>query len=260
MVALRALVLVALWSAVAHAQPLQMATSDALRQGNAAALAGDWQLVAQLIAPLFDRDLDPPDRSEAHRLAGITQFFEHNQLVSERHFIEYLTYNPDGRLDPALYPPEVVEFFNDVASRHAADIKIARAARTPPERSWFLTLLPPLGQWQNGDHGKAYAFSALLGASLAVNLITYSYIRRWCDHTDGPAGGALTCDDGSDHTKAARNLLPFNQYSGVAAIGIYALGVLDGIWVYRRKSHELALRPYVTASHNGASLGLSGSF
>ena len=92
----------------------------------------------------------------------------------------------DGRLDPALYPPDVVAFFNDVASRHAAEL---RARRAPPvRRSWIYTLLPPIGQYQNGEHTKAYVLGGTLGALLIANLTTYAYLRAWCDHTDGSAG------------------------------------------------------------------------
>jgi hypothetical protein len=247
-------------AAAAHAQPGRPA-SDVLREGNTAALAGDWQRVAGLVDPLLRQELATADLAEAHRLAGIAAFFAQRSAGAEQHFITYLRIDPDGRLDPALYPPDVVAFFNDVASRHAAEL---HALRAPPHRpSWLFTLIPPVGQYLNGDHTKAYVLGGLLGALLITNLTTYAYLRAWCDHTDGSSGGALTCSDGPgghDATHAAQRLRPFNIASGISFWVVYAFGVYDGIRGYRRVSREQAFQPYVTLSTEGSIVGISARF
>lgn len=251
-----------LWlsAAVARAQP-GVAPSEVLREGNTAALAGDWRRVAELVEPLLGQQLPAADLGEAHRLAGIAAFFAQRTPAAEQHFLMYLRIDGDGRLDPALYPPDVVAFFNDVASRHAAEIRALHAP--PPGRSWLYTLIPPAGQLQNGDRTKAYVIGGLLGALLVTNLTTYAYLRSWCDHTDGPAGGGLTCSDGPgghDGTQAAQRLRPFNIASGIAFWVVYAYGVYDGIRGYRRVSRERALQPYVTVSTEGNVFGVIGRF
>jgi hypothetical protein len=243
----------------AHAQP-GPTTSEVLREGNAAALAGDWHHLAQLVAPLFGRPLASADLGEAHRLAGIAAFFESRRDAAESHFVAYLRVDLDGRLDPALYPPEVVAFCNDVASRHAAEL---RALRKRPSRTWLLTLVPPLGQLQNGERTKAYVIGGVLGAFLVVNITTYAYLRSWCNHTEGTAGGAYTCQDGpggQDRTQQANQLRPYNLASGVGALLTYAYGVYDGARGYHRRSRELAIQPFVTTSQGSAVLGVAGSF
>jgi hypothetical protein len=267
-VVIRAAILIALWTAVAGAQPTA-ATSDVLRQGNTAALAGDWSGVAQLIEPLFHRDLAQPDLGEAHRLAGIAAFFQQQPDAAERHFLAYLRLELDGRLDPALYPPEVVAFFNDVASRHAAELQ---ALKYGLKRSWFLTLLPPLGQLQNGERTKAYVIGGALGALLIVNLTTYYYLRSWCEHTDGRIGGGLSCYDGpsmeKDRNHEAARIRPWNIASGIGVLVVYAYGVYDGVRDYRRHSRELTMQPFVATSSDLGSgtgsgqrvFGVMGSF
>ena len=255
-----AIAVIAVWAVVAHAQP-GASTSDVLREGNTAALAGDWQHVAQLVEPLLAHQLAAADLGEAHRLAGIAAFFQQRNDAAERHFVAYLRIDLAGRLDPTLYPPEVVAFFNDVASRHGAEL---RAPRSPPRRSWWLTLLPPVGQFQNGDRITGYVLGGLLGTLLAVNLTTYAYLRAWCNHTDGSAGGGLTCSvDRSDRTRAAMQLRPYNIASGIGVIVTYAYGVYDGVQGYRRRSRELAIQPFVSIlqdSPGSTVFGVTGSF
>ena len=255
-----ALVAALLWCAAAHAQP-GGATSDVLRDGNTAALAGDWARVAQLVEPLFQQPLPPADLSEAHRLAGIAAFFQQRSADAEAHFLAYLRSDLDGRLDPALYPPDVVAFLGDVASRHAAEL---RARHAPPHRrTWVYTLLPPVGQWQNGDRTKAYVIGGVLGALLITNLTTYAYLRAWCDHTDGPSGGGLTCNDGPgghDATQAAQKLRPINIASGIGFWVVYVYGVYDGIRGYRRVSREQTLQPFAAVSAGSSVFGVAGRF
>jgi len=263
----RALALYALLAAagaVARAQPgaaPSAGPSDVLREGNAAALAGDWRRVAELVDPLLQQQLSIADLAEAHRLVGIAAFFAQHTASAEQHVLAYLRIDRDGRLDPALYPPDVVAFFNDVASRHAAEL---RALRTPPRRrSWLYTLVPPVGQFQNGDTTKGYVVGGLLGALLIANLTTYAYLRSWCDHTDGPAGGGLTCSDGPDGhdgTRAAQQLRPFNIASGIGFWLVYAFGVYDGIRGYRRVSQEQSVQPFVTISTESRTFGVMGRF
>lgn len=249
-------VVVAAWTALAHAQP-GATTSALLRDGNTAALAGEWQHVADLVGPLLQHPLAQADLGEAHRLAGLAAFFLQRPSDAERHFLAYLQIELDGRLDPALYPPEVVTFFSDVASRHAAALHALRARQ---QRSWYLSLLPPFGQLQNGDRVKAYVVGGLLGGFLVVNLTTYVYLRSWCNHTSGSAGGSWVCNNGGNHRHEAARLRPYNIVSGIGAILAYAYGVYDGVQGYRRRSREYAFEPFASISASSGVVGITGSF
>jgi hypothetical protein len=256
MVIARAVALVAVCATVAGAQP-GATTSEVLREGNTAALAGDWPRVTHLVDPLLGRRLAPADLGEAHRLSGIAAFFQQRNDVAESHFVAYLRIDLDARLDPALYPPEVVAFFNDVASRHAAEL---RALRNRPTRSWYITLLPPFGQFQNGERTKGYVIGAVLGTLLVANLTTYALLRSWCEHTQGTVGGGLTCNDPSDHSRAAERIRPYNIASGIGAIVVYVYGVYDGIQGYRQHTKEQALQPFAAVSSDASVVGISGRF
>ena len=254
--AVRTLAVVALWIAIAHAEP-GASTSEVLRQGNTAALAGDWPRVSELVEPLLRHPLAAADLAEAHRLAGLAALLQQRGDVAERHFLAYLRIAPTGRLDPALYPPEAVSFFSDVASRHAAELGARQSA---PQRSWWLTLIPPLGQLQNEERAKAYVLGGVLGALLVTNLTSYYVLSKWCQVTDGPKGGGLSCYNGSDHNHTAARLEPLNIASGIGVLAVYGFGVVDGILGYRRRSRELAVEPFVAASPDRGAVGIMVHF
>src|SRR5262245_59193919 len=256
---MRALVVaaIAVWAAAAQAQPVGTA-SELLRKGNTAALAGDWGRVAEVIDPLLDQQLARADLGEAHRLAGLAAFFLKRPSDAEDHFLAYLRIEPDARLDPALYPPDVVVFFNDITSRHATELHALRTQRT--QRSWWLTLVPPFGQFQNDDRTKGYVIGGVLGTLLVANLASYAVLRSWCNHTSGPAGGSLICNNGGDHRHEAARLRPDNVATGIGVIVVYAYGVYDGVQGYRRQSRKASLQPVATVSSSGGFVGVAGSF
>lgn len=252
-----AIVAVAMSTAIAHGQP-GATTSDRLRGANTAALAGDWQRVADFVGPLLQQPLERADLSEAHRLAGLAAFFRQRSNEAENHFLAYLRIEIDARLDPALYPPEVVAFFNDVASRHIAELRALRSQ--PKRRSWVLTLIPPFGQFQNGDRVKGYVIGGALGGFLIVNVTSYAYLRTWCHHASGTAGDSWICNNGGDHRPEAAKLRPYNIASGIGAILTYAYGVYDAVQGYRQRSREHAILPFTTSSRLSTIVGVTGTF
>ncbi len=242
-----ALVLVA---SVAHAQT----PADALREGNSAAAQGDWAKVSALVDPLLHGQLPPADLAEAHRLAGIAAFFQGRRDQAEQHFVAYLQIELDGQLDPALYPPDVVNFFNDVRRLHDADL---RKRRPRPRRYWLLNLIPPGGQIQNGDTTKAWIIGGTIGALAIANVSSYLVLRSWCTRVSGSGGESVTCDSGADHSSSASTLRIVNIASGVGLILAYGFGVYDGVKGYRRKE---AMQPYVAPASGGGVVGVLGSF
>ncbi|HEX4453189.1 MAG TPA: hypothetical protein VH143_20095 [Kofleriaceae bacterium] len=240
--ALRGLIIVAIAARVASAQP-GLDPASALHDANAAAGAGDWARVTALTVPVMSSP-GTADRAEAFRLHGLAAFFENRKDVAERDFVMYLRLDPDGHLDPALYPPEAITFFDDVHARHAPEL------RRLPKRYAVLTLLPPFAQFQNGDRTKGWVITGLLGAFAAANITTYFVLRSWCHD------GGDTCDrSGANHFSAAQRLEVVNIVAGVALIGTYLYGVYDGVANYRARSQL-----YVMPESGGATVGIAGSF
>lgn len=248
--AVRALLLLALLCGIARAQP----ASDQLAAANAAASAGDWARVDTMVAPLFRMQLGPTHLAEAHRLAGLAAYFQQRIPAAESHFVEYLKLDLDARLDPALYPPDVVTFFQDVQVRHAAEL---RARRPKQKRYWLLNLIPPGGQIQNGEKTKAIVVGSLLGAFAVANVTTFVVLSKWCRSVTGDGGSSATCDDTKNRADTAAQLRAINIVSGIGLIVTYAYGVYDGVSGYRRRSER---QPFVMPTTGGGVVGISGSF
>ncbi len=238
--------------APAPAPPLDPPT--ALRAANTAASTGDWARVAALVDPLMLRQLTRADSAEAHRLAGLAAFFQQRMSDAERHFFAYLLLDFDGRLDPALYTPEVVSFFEDVRARHAAEL---RARRPQAKRYAILNVFPVAAQLQNGERTKALIIGGTLGAFAIADVASYYVLRSWCTNVSGPNGTSVTCDNTHNHDRAAKDLEVVNAAALVGLVLTYAYGVYDGVSVYRRHTREQQVQPFVSPS---GVVGISGRF
>jgi hypothetical protein len=242
----------------AAAAPARADSSAALRDANAAAMAGDWATVSRLVDPLFAQSVAKAELAEAHRLAGLAAYAQQRPHDAEAHFLAYLRADVDATLDPALYPPDVIAFFVQVRNNHEAEL---RALRPAPHHYLVLNLIPPAGQLQNGDSGRAIAIGATLGAALAVNITSYLVLDSWCKPTSNGGRSGATCDAStSNHYHAATDLRAVNIAAGTLAIITYAFGVYDGVTRYRQRARERALEPYATVSSAGASLGIATTF
>ncbi len=233
--------------------PVRPAPSAAtlLAEASAAADQGDWPTVIARATPVArDPRQRAADRAEAHRLLGLAAYAERRLDDADRELFAYLQLDLDGHLDPRLYPPETVAYLESVRGRHAAEL---RALRPRPARTVLLNLLPPFGQRQNRQPTKGWIIAGLGGALLATNLTTYALVRSWCDEDDG------TCEvDGRSRRATADRLVQINKVTGVAAIAVYAYGVIDGFRHYSRRRPVVLVTP--PAVGQGAVLGLAGRF
>lgn len=244
------------------AQPSNAMPSDpavVLREANAAAMAGEWTRVSAYVLPLFERQLARADRAEAHRLAGIAAMFEQPPAYerADYHFLEYLKLDLDAQLDPALYPPEVVNRFNEVRVRHAAELKQLRPKR---KRYAVLSLVPPLGQFQNGERTKGIVLGSMLGAFAVTNVTTYLVLQSWCTRVSHDGKTSATCDDDKNRAGAAARLRALNLAAGAGLILTYVYGVYDGVRGYRRESRERALGPYASSTMDSMVVGVRMRF
>lgn len=241
-----------------QARPADQRTSSAtelLREAARALDASEHQRAADLARGLLASDrLQAVDRAEAWRIYGLAAFFLAQHHQAEQAFLEYLKLEVDGRLDPALLPPEVIVFFEDVRARHAAEL---RQYRPPPVKRRYraLNLLPPVGQFQNGHHKKGWAIAGTGALLLATNIGSFWVLRRWCDPGTG------VCESGNEsRTEAARVVRTINQVSGILLLGVLAYGIYDGFHHYGAAPDPQTAAVHIHPVAGGGYLALSKRF
>ena len=219
-------------------------TAD-LAAANRLLLEGNHEQARALAARItVEPALLPAERAEANRIQGLALFYLGRREEAEGALRAYLELEPDAHLDPALHPPEAVVFLEEVRTRHAGALRIARP---PPKRkriAW-LNLLPPAGQFQNGDTTKAWILGGLEVALLAINVSTYAMLTSSCN-------ADLTCDRDPSSSRRMRTM---NLVSGGLLAGVVAYGIIDGYVGYGRISaRERAVNVALFPTGSGALL------
>lgn len=254
MIARLALAILLVTAAVAHAQPgEQHSPVDRIALAAAAVDDKDWERVVVLIGDVpTDPNVSSADHAESHRLLGIAEFYRQRYDNAEAHFHAYLRIELDGQLDIGLHSPDVVQFFDNVKAKHAAELRSLR----PRTRRWaVLNFVPPAGQFQNRQHLKGWVLGGLGAALLATNISTYVMLDNWCNDVD------RTCESGMEsRAERARTMRKVNTATGVALIGLYIYGVVDGFRHYRRARATVTVTPVTVGIHGGAGIGLTGTF
>lgn len=195
----------------------------ALDRAHAAYEYGDMAQVVDSARPIVEGALraTPAERLEALRLLGIGLYLIGRPTGAETHFLELLRERPRARLDPTTTRPEVVAFFEDVRRRHAPTIQGAR-------RSFWWNLLPPIGQFKNGDDLRGYAILAVEAVSLGGAIATVIPLNAW-RQPDGTYKKKLSDGTFEDRTATARSLRTWNHISVGVLAATWAIGVADAI-------------------------------
>jgi hypothetical protein len=182
---------------------------------------------AALAGRVAAADVPVAYRAEAARVRGLSLFFTGDRGGAEAALLQYLRLVPDAHLDPALVAPDAVVFFEEVRTRHAGELLVLRP-RPERRRYWVLNLLPPFGQFQNGDRVRGWVLAGAEVALLAANVTTYVLLRSSC-------AGDLTC--GGDPS-TNRTLQTINVASGIVLAATWAVGVVDGFIGYKREQDQ----------------------
>ncbi len=189
-------------------------------------------------------------KREAHKYLGISYFYLAQRTgkteyrdAAKSELLRYLLLAPRAKLDPLLYPPDLVSFFNQIrrdnARRLQAILRKRRRRRSlqpiqviPIEierrvyRKHFLLSLLPFGlsQFANGQTVKGAVLLAgevlSLGLNIGAYLAIYSYQIK-----SGPQRGFFRQRD--LNTVKAWQVVQFSSFGVFSALLIY--GLIDGI-------------------------------
>jgi hypothetical protein len=189
--AVRAAILapVVLLLAITSAPPARPGVIDDFNRARNAFTFGNYgeaiRVLTGLLQPLQLRD--EGQLVEARQLLGVCHYFTRNYFAAQEEFERLLYVRPRHELDPLLFPPPVIEFFEKVRARIKDKLARLHPERKPPapertlivrrveRRPWALNLFPfGVGQLMNGQTKKGIFFLASELAMLTTNLVTYA--------------------------------------------------------------------------------------
>lgn len=209
---------------------------------------------------------DPEVRVAAYQLLGACQFLLGDRDGARKAFLQAQTVGPDVPLDAFLFPPAVVEFFDQVRAEVEAAVRAAATAgQRPPgemepetgrvqvverriqERLFLVNFLPfGIGQFQNGRHDWGLLFLVTQAVMLVVNVASAAAVEGLRDGTTGRFPGR-------DYNRARALRATQLTAAGLFA-GLYAWGVTDAILGFEPRTETLVPRaPDATAPAGGAA-------
>jgi hypothetical protein len=220
-----------------RATPPPTSATQALDRAGAAYEFGDIGQMVELSRLVAEGALpgDDNQRADALRLLGIGLYLSGRADGAQRAFIELLKLRPRARLDPAVTRPEVVAFFEDLKRQNR------------PKKRLAFALLPPLGQFQNGDDGRGWVLLGLETVTLGTAVTTKILLESW-------KGPNLTFPG---HESSAEPLKRWNYISTAAFAGVWAVGIADALIRYSHDPDEESARVAFTVLPGGGALRVS---
>jgi hypothetical protein len=179
---------------------------------------------------------DDDQRADALRLLGIGLYLSGRHDGAQGAFIDLLKLRPKARLDPAITRPEVVAFFEDVRRQNR------------PKKYMALALLPPFGQFQNGEDAKGWVLLGLEVATLAAAAGTRLWLYRNVDANK-------RCDP--HPTGTCETVRTWNHITTGAFAAVWAIGAVDAFAHFHRGADEPDNRVSFAVSPTGAALRVS---
>jgi len=230
--------------------------------------AGDYKKAVKRFSTLLNAD--PPVITkkgiliDAHLYMGASLLFTGNRTGGEREFEKLLTLDPDYRLDPVLFPVEIIDTFTVVTNRMKEKLarlteerrkaeeaarqrallarkeelrKLEKYYRHEVEHSSIVLAVLPfgIGQFQNRHKTKAYILLVTEVVLLAGATVTYIL------HEDlsNVNMNALTDEDRNDF-EFYDEIYTYTNWSCLAATGALMIyGLVDSLIYYRPTIQKL---------------------
>lgn len=207
---------------------------------------------------LAAESLDKAQSARAQRTAAFAQFYLGEKAVAEAHLNEYFKLVPEASIDAKHYPPDLVQFFNDVktGTLHAKPAGATRGSPAPVASTTTHTKFSPvslvpfgIGQLLLGDYTDGGIFLGLDVAFLAADLALY-FVRI----KDRQTGG------GYSNVSRAETLQIGQDVAGGLLIVSAIIGIVDAIvWSPERVANK-RLTVLLAPAAQGAMVSATLSF
>ncbi len=228
------------------------------RQARNAFLYGTYQKAIKLFNSLLYPKPGKLRKKEhkllAHQYLGLAYFYSGRKRLARRELTRFLFMKPNARFDPALYPPNLVNFFENIRKQNAAILKelttTPNRKKGPPVQvipirfekqiyrsSIFVNIIPfGVPQFLNGQPFKGSLLLTAEISSLSLNIIAYySILSMQIRHGKKQDIGRFSLND-----------LPLAkswQYTQFISFGVFSglvlFGIIDGLIFYRSQRTTL---------------------
>lgn len=221
--------------------------------------AGEYDEAAQRFETLLGKDiLNQGLIVETHKYLGVCYIFLHNLEKAEDQFVKLLNIEPGFRLDPLVFPIDVVDVFTSVQRKHALHLekitkakaqaalerKKAEEKRRQEEierlrttvyvgknvviRSKFVSVMPlGAGQFQNGHYKKGILFLSSQLFFAAASIVTYGLHESLREESKSPFYSTRSREK---YEKLETGYRVSNRIS-VGALGLLMIiGIVDSIY------------------------------
>lgn len=180
----------------------------------------------------------PPDHvpdlllSEGFMYLGVSAHFEDNLDLARRAFLDLLRRDPTWELDPFVFPPEVISFFDALREEYADELPIQDEddrgtvfiESRVREQSILVSILPfGYGLITNGETEWGVFYALTESALLATTVSMF-----WLNRRDRVPSDSLTRDFGYDDANLARRRQRVQIGTGVAFLALVAANVVHG--------------------------------
>ncbi|MCA9673330.1 MAG: hypothetical protein KC503_47395 [Myxococcales bacterium] len=250
---------------------------------------GDYKRTITLLKPLLYPSIrlsSADDVLAAHKMLGISFFFEKDNAAADNEFLAILNANPSYALDPMVDPAAAIKRFEIVKKRNADKLARIAAAKRAAELArqkelarkralsqvvieretilhpFWVSFMPfGIGQFQNGHTTKGYVMLSLQSA-LGLTSIGLEVARR------------VRFEGGVGQNSSDRALADRMTTASYITFGLFGAAVLYGIIDalayytpkstrerrYRKKIADALIAPTGAAVPGGATVGVTGVF
>lgn len=191
---------------------------------------GDYKQAVTILNTVIKKNLakDEKELIECYKYLGAAYFYLDDLRLADASFRQLILLNPDFKLDPFLFPPSMVLFFdrikNEVVIKKSSNESesLDKGSLSCPHRYRLYINLLPFGvpQFANNQSAKGTSVLVLQLATLTANIFSYWQVNSMVDRY-----GYVK----DRHTADKANIYKTIQIGSLVAFSvIYIYSVIDG--------------------------------
>ncbi len=186
----------------------------------------DFKQSVQVFSKIINNNLakDENELAECYKYTGAAYFYLEDYKAAEASFRQLLFLRPETKLDPFLFPPSMVLFFDKIKKdMPRPPKKEAEVTQRKGKYNIYVNLLPfGLPQYAQDRKAKGTILLAMQVLSLGTNIYSYWQVQSMIDRY-----GYVKNQEDADRA----NLLKTVQIASLIAFGtIYIYSVADGMY------------------------------